>query len=108
MRSKKVMKKGFPKGPQMDPKSCQKSITACSGGVSKGDLKQGPSPGAGEVRSGCYLVHFSKVGAAFWVPFWDNLGDKIVEIGFQIGGKQSSENIHPNLVILGSMFGDNF
>ena len=46
----------------MDPKSCQKSIKACSGGVSKGDLKKGPSPGSGKVRSGCYLLHFSKVG----------------------------------------------
>ena len=47
--------KGFPKGPQMEPKSCEKSIEACSGGVSKGDLKKGPSPGSGKVRFDYYL-----------------------------------------------------
>ena len=61
MRSEKVVKKCF-KGPQMDSKSCQKLTEACSGGVSKGDLKKAPSPGIGKVRSGRYLVHFSKVG----------------------------------------------
>ena len=50
-----------PKGPQMDPKSCQKSIKACSGGVSKRDLKNGPSPGAGKVRFCRYSLYFSKV-----------------------------------------------
>ena len=51
-----------PKGPQLDPKSRQKSIKACSGGVSKRDLKKVPSPGPGKVRFCCYLLHFSKVG----------------------------------------------
>ena len=51
-----------PKGPQMDPQSCKKSIKACYGGVSKRDLKNGPSPGSGKVRFCCYLLHFSKVG----------------------------------------------
>ena len=46
----------------MDPKSCQKSIKECSGGVSKRDLEKGPSPGSGKVRSGGYLLHFGKVG----------------------------------------------
>ena len=46
----------------MDPKSCKKSIEACSGGVSKRDLKKGPSPGSGKVRFWYYLLHFSKVG----------------------------------------------
>ena len=62
MRSKKVLKKVVPKGPQMDPKNCKKSIKACSGGVSKGDLKKGSSPGSGKVRFCYYLPHFSKVG----------------------------------------------
>ena len=52
----------FPPGPQMGSKSCQKSIQASSGGVSKRDLKKGPSPGSGKARSGCYSLHFSKVG----------------------------------------------
>ena len=59
---KKSVEKVIPKGPQMDPKSCQKSIKACSGGVSKGDFKKGPSPGSGKVRFCYYLLHFSKVG----------------------------------------------
>ena len=54
--------KVVPKGPQMDPKSCEKSIKVCSGGVSKRDLKNDPSPGSGKVRFCCYLLHFSKVG----------------------------------------------
>ena len=33
------------------------------------------------------------------------MGDKIVEIGVQMSSKKSSENRHPNLVILGSIFG---
>ena len=67
------VEKVFPKDPQMDSKSCQKSITACSGGVSKGDLKKGPSPGAGKVRSGCYLLHFSKVGGLKKDSFLDTI-----------------------------------
>ena len=56
------VEKVVPKGPQMDPKSCKKSIKACSGGVSKRDLKNGPSPGSGKVRFCHYLQHFSKIG----------------------------------------------
>ena len=56
------VEKVVPKGLQMDPKSWQNSIKACSGGVSKRDLKNGPSPGSGKVRFCCYLLHFSKVG----------------------------------------------
>ena len=33
------------------------------------------------------------------------MGDKIVEIGVQMSSKKSSENRHPNLMILGSIFG---
>ena len=58
----KNVEKVVPQGPQMDPKSCQKSIKACSGGVSKRDLKNGPSPGPAKVRFCNYLQHFSKVG----------------------------------------------
>ena len=55
------VEKMFPKGPQMNPKSYKKSTKACSGGVSKRDLKKGPSPGPGKVRFCNYLQHFSKV-----------------------------------------------
>ena len=65
----KNTEKAVPKGPQMDPKSCQKSIKACSGGVSKRDLKNGPSPGAGKVRFCDYLPHFSKVRGLKKVTF---------------------------------------
>ena len=41
----------------------------------------------------------------FLVPFWDRLGDKIVEIGVQMSSKKSAENKHPNSVILGSILG---
>ena len=37
--------------------------------------------------------------------FGDHMGDKIVEIGVQMSSKKSSENRHPKLVILGSIFG---
>ena len=55
------VEKIVPKGPHMDPKSCQKSIEACFGGVSKRDLKKGPSPRAGKVRSGCYYLCLQQV-----------------------------------------------
>ena len=44
------VEKVFPKDPQMDPKSCQKSIKACSGGVSKRDLKKGPRSRQSQIR----------------------------------------------------------
>ena len=44
----------------------------------------------------------------FWVPFWDRLGDEIVEIGVQMSSKKSAENRHPNSVILGSILGSIF
>ena len=72
----KRLEKVIPKGPQMDPKNCQKLIKACYGGVSKGDLKKGPSPGSGKVRFCYYLLHFTGVARSevsnnviFWVPF---------------------------------------
>ena len=45
---------------------------------------------------------------AVWVPFWEHLGDKIVEIGVQMSSQKSSENRHPNSVILGSILGTIF
>ena len=65
----KSVEKVVPKVPQMDPKSRPKSVKACSGGVSKRDLKNGPSPGAGKVRFCNYLLHFSKVGGLKKVTF---------------------------------------
>ena len=56
------VEKMVPKGPQMDPKVGKNRQKACSGGVSKRDLKNGPSPGSGKVRFCHYLIHFSKVG----------------------------------------------
>ena len=96
----------------MDPKSRQNRQKGCSGGVSKRDLKKGPSPGSGKVRSGSYLLHFSKAKGlkkeSLLVQCWDHFGDKIVEIGVQIGIKKNSENIHQNLVMSGSILGTHF
>ena len=57
------------------------------------DAKKAPSPGPGKVRSGCYLLHFSKVGGLkkrhnFGYHVGDHLGDKIVEIGVQTSSKK--------------------
>ena len=69
------------KDAQMDPESFQTSIEACSGKVLKPDLKKGPSPGSGKVRSGYYLLHFSKVGnlkkIPCRVPHWKPFGKQI-------------------------------
>ena len=54
---KKVSKKWFQRVPKWTPKVDQNRQKGCSGGVPKRD----PSPGPGKVRSGCYLLHFSKV-----------------------------------------------
>ena len=83
MRSKIVLKKLFQRVPKWNPKVDQNRQKVRSGGVPKRDLKKVPSPGSGKVRFCHYLLHFSKVGGlkkdTFWVPFWDRLGDKIVE-----------------------------
>ena len=57
-----------------------------------------------------YILARSEVSnkSHFWGPFWDHLGDKIDEIGFQIGGEKSSENILPTLVIFVSISGTIF
>ena len=62
MRSKKVSKKWFQRVPKRTPKVDQNRQKGRSGGVSKRDLKKGPSPGPGKVRFCSYLLHFSKVG----------------------------------------------
>ena len=62
MKSKNVLKKWFRSVPKWTPKVDQNRQKGCSGGVSKRDLKNGPSPGPGKVRFCCYLLHFSKVG----------------------------------------------
>ena len=62
MRSKIVLKKWFQRVPKWTPKVHQNRQKGCSGGVSKRDLKKGPSPGSGKVRFCYYLLHFSKVG----------------------------------------------
>ena len=102
------MSKGFPNEPQKLSK-IDKSVFWRS--LKKGAQK-GPSPRAGKVRSGSYLLHFSKVGGfkknMFWVSFWDHLGDKIMEMGVQISSKKSSGNRDPDLVIWGSIFGTIF
>ena len=94
----------------MDPKSCKKSIKACSGGVSKRDLKNGPSPGSGKVRFCHYLLHFSKVGGLKQETFlgtilgtvWET---KSLKTGFQNSTKKSAENRHPFYEILGPFWG---
>ena len=60
-RSKKVSKKWCPRVPKWTPKVDQNQQKRRSGGVSKRDLKKEPSPGTGQVRYGCYVLHFSKV-----------------------------------------------
>ena len=62
MRSKKVLKKWFRRVPKWTPKVDQNRQKGCFGGVSKRDLKNGPSPGSGKVRFCFYVLHFSKVG----------------------------------------------
>ena len=62
MRSKKVLKKWFQRVPKWTPQVVKNRQKACSGGVSKRDLKKGSSPGTGKMTSGVDLLHFSKVG----------------------------------------------
>ena len=69
----KSVEKVVPKGPQNGPQKLQKSIKACSGGVSKRDFKNGPSPGSGKVRFCHYLLHFSKVRGFKKDTFWGTI-----------------------------------
>ena len=57
-----MSKKRFQRVPEGTPKVDQNRQKGRSGGVSKRDLKKGPSPGPGKVRFWYYLLHFSKVG----------------------------------------------
>ena len=61
MRSKIVLKTWLQRVPKWTPKVSTNLHKVCSGGVPKRDLKKAPSAGAGKVRSGCYLLHFSKI-----------------------------------------------
>ena len=70
--------------------------------------KTGPHSGSQKVRFCCYLLYVSKVrglgkSSFFGDHFGDHLGDNIVDIGIQMSSKKSSENRHPNLVIVGSI-----
>ena len=87
MRSKKVLKKWFQRVPKWTPKVDQNRQKGCSGGVSKRDLKNGPSPGSGKVRFCNYLLHFSKVGGLKKDTF---LGTILGPFGRQNRWKQGS------------------
>ena len=76
----KSIEKVVPKGSRMDPKSRPKSTERVFWRGSKEGPKKGtlPSPGPGQVRFSCYLLHFSKVRGlrkgsflgTFWSRFW--------------------------------------
>ena len=90
----KSVEKVVPKGPQLDPKSCQESIEACSGGVSKRDLKNGPSPGSGKVRFCSYLLQFSKVGGLKKDTFFGTiLGPFGRQNRWKLGSRTSSKKV---------------
>ena len=69
--------------PPRDPKRKGNLTDSVFWRSSKEGPKKGFSPGSGKVRSGCYLLRFSKVGglkkAAFGEPCWGHLGDNIIE-----------------------------
>ena len=109
MRSKKVSKKWFQRVPKWTPKVVKNRQKGCSGGVPKRDLKKVPSPGPGKVRFCYYLLHFSKVRGLKQDSF---LGTSLGQFGRQNRGnrvpdrgQKSSENMHPNLMILGTILG---
>ena len=52
---------GFQRVPEGTPEVDENREKARSGGVSKRDLKKGPSPAPGKVRFCNYLLYFSKV-----------------------------------------------
>ena len=85
----------------MDPKSRPKSIKACSGGVSKRDLKNGPSPGSGKVRFCNYLLHFSKVGGLKKDTF---LGTILRPFGRQNRWKQGSRTASKKVLKIDTHF----
>ena len=97
----------------MDPKSRPKSIER----VFWRGLKKGPQKGILS-RTGkseilplfttLYEGRRFEKRSLFWYHFGDHLGDKIVEIGVQMSSKKSSENRHPNSVVLGFILGTIF
>ena len=101
MRSKKVLKKWFQRVPKWTPKVVKKSIKACSGGVSKRDLKNGPSPGSGKVRFCHYLLHFSKVGCLKKDTF---LGTILGPFGRQNRWKQGSRTASKKVLKIDTHF----
>ena len=98
--------KGFPNGPQKSTKIDRKGVLE---GSQKGTTKMDPLQGQEKWDFAviyCTLAR-SEVSkkTKFWVPFWEHLGDKIVEIRVQTSSKKISENRHHILVILGSILG---
>ena len=98
-----------PKGPQMDPKSRPKLTERAF----RRGLEKGPQKGTfSRIRKSEILLLFIilqqgqrfEKRSLFGDHFGEHLGDKIIEIGVP-SSKKSSENRHPNLVILGFIFG---
>ena len=61
------------------------------------NVKKVPSPGLGKVRSGCYLLHFSKVRGLRKGSFLGTMLEPTLEAksGVESSIKTSSENIYP-------------
>ena len=70
----------------------------CFGGVPKRDLKKVPSPGSRKVRSGNYLLHFSKVSGLRKGHFWGTILESILETNVtQMLHMQMSTKCPPNV-----------
>ena len=104
-RSKKVSKKWCPRVPKWTPKVDQNQQKGRSGGVSKRDLKKGPSPGPGKVRFCYYLLHFRKVGplkkVSILEPFWDPFWAHGLQYSFQGGAKRGKKGLKKGAQIWG-------
>ena len=74
-----MLKTLFQRVPKWTPKVDQNRQKGCSGGVPKRDLKKVPSPGSGKVRSGNYLLHFSKVSGLRKGHFLGTILESILE-----------------------------
>ena len=112
MRSKKMLKKCFQRVPKWTPKVDQNRQKACSGGVSKRDLKKGPSPGAGKVRLCYYLLHFSKIRGLRKGTFLNTILESILETkSWKHGSRAASKKvlkIDAHFTRFGVHFGDHF
>ena len=73
------VEKVVPKGPQMDPKSRPKSTERVFWRGSKEGPKKGTLSRTGKVRSGCYLLHFSKVRGLRKGSFLSTILESILE-----------------------------